>query len=84
MKTLKIQFAHPVKGRIQLRKNEAKSKVESFNFGSDEDFAVEICLKNLIDGNWTASLQWEHNSQHFLIQRHFKIVNTEMDSLVSN
>ncbi len=83
MEALKIQFTHPVKGRIRLRKKEAK-KVKTFKFRSNEDFSVEISIKGLNDGNWTASLEWVHDKQLFLVEKHFRIVDKEMAALISN
>jgi len=75
MEDLKIQFTHPVKGKIQLRNKLTKNKVKMLNFSSDKDFSVAINLNHLSDGNWTASLEWEHNNQLFLLKRNFKIVD---------
>lgn len=77
MKNLKIQFSHPVKGRIQLRDKKTEKKVKMLNFISNNDFSVDIDINNLNDGNWTASLEWEHDNQFFLLKRSFNIVDTE-------
>lgn len=75
MEDLKIQFSHPVKGRIQLRRKTAGSMVKTLNFKSDKHFTVDVDVQHLNDGNWIASLEWEYNNQPFLMQRHFKIVD---------
>lgn len=77
MKDLKIQFSHPVKGRIQIRNKQGEKNVKMLNFNSNVDFCVDIDINNLNDGNWIASLEWEHDNQFFLLKRHFKIVEKE-------
>ncbi len=77
MKNLKIQFSHPVKGRIQLRNKKTEKKVKMLDFISNKDFSVDIDINNLNDGTWTASLEWEHDNQFFLLNRNFKIVDKE-------
>lgn len=77
MKNFKIQFSHPVKGRIQLRDKKTEKNVKMLNFISNNDFSVDIDINNLNDGNWTASLEWEHDNQFFLLKRSFNIVDTE-------
>ena len=77
MKNLRIQFTHPVQGRIQLRKKPAGDKIEMFDFASDNDFIVDICTLSLTQGNWTASVEWEHDSQPYFLERHFIIVDEE-------
>lgn len=79
MKTLNIQFDHPVKGRIQLREKRTKT-VKTLRFKSDEDFSVNICPKELTDGDWSASIEWDHQNRPFLIQRHFRITDKKIDS----
>ena len=75
MKALKIQFMHPVQGRIQLRKKEMMNKVKSRIFRSDEDFTVDINTKDLTDGDWTASLEWNHDNQPFFLEKHFRVID---------
>jgi glycine cleavage system H lipoate-binding protein len=75
MKDIQIQFSHPVKGKIQIRNKQADKKVKMLNFSSDKDFLVDIDINNLNDGNWIASLEWEHNDQFFLLKRNFEILN---------
>ncbi len=77
MKALKIQFIHPVQGRIQLRNKEMINKVKSLNFISDEDFMVDINTKELADGDWTASLEWNHDNQPFFLEKHFKVIDED-------
>jgi glycine cleavage system H lipoate-binding protein len=75
MKDIQIQFSHPVEGKIQIRNKQADKKVKMLNFSSDKDFLVDIDINNLNDGNWIASLEWEHNDQFFLLKRNFEILN---------
>ncbi|WP_017258843.1 hypothetical protein [Pedobacter arcticus] len=77
MKTLDIQFVHPVQGRVQLR-NKATKTVKNFTFISDENFTVHIKSKDLADGNWSASLEWNHDKQLFLIEKNFKVINEKV------
>lgn len=75
MEDLKIQFTHAVQGKIQLRRKQAEKEVKVKSFRSDKDFTFDIDIKGLADGDWTASLEWNHDNQPFLIEKHFKIVD---------
>ncbi len=78
MENLKIQFSHPVHGKAQLRNKSIAHKVKILNFKSDEDFTVSINIDGLIDGDWTASLEWNHDNEPFLVEKYFKILNKEL------
>ncbi len=75
MKTLKIQFTHSVQGRIQIRKKKANSKFKMRNFISDKNFTVDINMKDLTDGDWTACLEWSHDDMPFFMEKHFSVVD---------
>lgn len=83
METLNIQFNHPVKGKIQLR-HQATKTVKNLKFISDKDFAVHLNFKDLADGDWSASLEWSHNKQLFLIEKSFKIIDKQMAQPAEN
>lgn len=78
MEHLKIQFSHPVQGKVQLRNKLTEDKVKMLNFKSDEDFTVNISIQGLTDGDWIAALEWNHDNEPFLIEEHFKIVDEKL------
>ena len=78
MEYLKIQFSHPVEGKVQIKENLTENNVKILDFKSDKDFTVNINIKDLIDGNWTASLKWNHNNEAFLIEEHFQIEDKKL------
>jgi hypothetical protein len=75
MKALKIQFMHPVQGKIQLRNKEMIIKVKLLYFRSDEDFTINVDSKDLADGDWIASLEWSHHNQLSFFEKHFRIID---------
>lgn len=55
-----------------------EDKVKMLNFKSDEDFIVNINIKGLTDGDWTASLEWNHDNESFLMEESFRIVDKKL------
>lgn len=82
MKTLNIQFTHPVKGRVQLRKKGSRN-VETSQFKTDKDFFVELDTSTLTAGEWTACFEWNYDNQPFFIEKHFKIKDQKINPLSS-
>ncbi|MBC7653200.1 MAG: hypothetical protein H7098_01860 [Oligoflexus sp.] len=78
MEDLIIQFSHHVQGKVQLREKLTENKVKMLDFKSDEDFTVKINIQGLTDGEWTASLEWNHDNKPFFIEEHFKIVDKKL------
>ncbi len=78
MEDLKIQFTHLVKGKVQIRENLKEDNVKMLDFKSDKDFMVKINIEDLTDGDWTASLEWTHDNEPFLIEKHFSILNEKL------
>ncbi|MEO5909907.1 MAG: hypothetical protein ABIP95_03420 [Pelobium sp.] len=81
MENLNIQFTHAVTGRVQFRKDEMKNRFKISKFRSDKDFNVKISLQGLDDGDWTAFMDWEYNNQLFMLERHFTMLNENMEPL---
>lgn len=66
MQNLKIQFSHPVKGRVQMFSG--KNHKASYTFEADslnKDF-LEISLNRFKKGKYMLFFKWEHDGHPFL------------------
>lgn len=73
MKTLKVNFCHPVKGVVRLLNmlNPRQKRTQPFDTQSGQ--CADISIEGLPEGKWKALLEWEYDGRDYFYEEDFEI-----------
>lgn len=69
MKIAKLFFSHPVKGVVRFTRRIDGQTVKPIKINSNENYEVDISLKDIAPGLWHLIFEWEYNDKLFSVDR---------------
>jgi hypothetical protein len=73
MKTLNLNFGHPVKGIVRLFNKLTPGMHRILKIDTKADNCANIILDGLQLGRWKASIDWEYDNRTYHLEQEFDV-----------